>query len=257
MMRQAVALSLCGGFLSSSVWSSWALAAEGAVVQAEPRGDSAPAASEPGLDIVVESDGNVGPANEVWSGVSLGWDLRAEGVSLFKHYTIGDEDAWFSGEGVGGAVSLSLHFRPPAALARSSVLRWMEFELGASNATHYVTWKEGEGRRSKTDFVENATSAIVGAHFGSGRWSSTEGSSWSGIVLGLAWMPTYVHFFGGDQFESDGKFNPAGLRFTVDWGRLAPTSKGRLPGLRASITWLPYVGTLPTALAIGLGCVFY
>jgi hypothetical protein len=152
---------------------------------------------------------------------------------------------------------MSLHFRPPAALAHGSVLRWAELELGVGNATHYVTWKEGEGERARTDFVENATSAIIGMHFASGRWIAETGAPWSGMVVGLAWLPTYVYFFGGDAFESVGRVNPAGLRFTIDWGRVTPANKGLVPGVRASITWLPYVGNLPTALAIGVGCVFY
>jgi len=219
----------------------------------------ASAEEQPEADRSKEETNEVGrnPFGEEWAGLSLGWDLRLEGLSLFKHYTVGADEAWFSGEGVGGAVSMSLHFRPPAALAHGSVLRWTEFELGAGNATHYVTWKEGEGERSRTDFVQNATSAIIGVHFATGRWSSESGAPWSGMVVGLAWLPTYVYFYGGDAFESVGRINPAGLRFTVDWGRVTPTNKGLVPGIRASITWLPYVGNLPTALAIGVGCVFY
>jgi hypothetical protein len=31
---------------------------------------------------------------EAWADLSLGWDLRAEGVSLFKHYTVSDGGVW-------------------------------------------------------------------------------------------------------------------------------------------------------------------
>jgi len=44
---------------------------------------------------------------------------------------------------------------------------------------------------------------------------------------------------------------------SVDWGRVSPTSKGLVPGLRAFLTWLPYVGSLPTSVSAGVGCVFY
>ena len=44
---------------------------------------------------------------------------------------------------------------------------------------------------------------------------------------------------------------------TADWGRVSPGRKGRTPGVRAFITWLPYVGHLPTAVSFGLGTVFY
>jgi hypothetical protein len=191
-----------------------------------------------------------------WPGLSFGWDVHAEAISLFKHYTIGDRGAWYSGQGAGGGVTASLHFRPAAALS-GGVLRWIEFELGVGNSTHFVSWEEGERARPQTEFVDNQTSLILGAHLGSGRWSSDTGSPWSGAVVGLAWMPTYVHFFGNDDFASGGKFNHSGLRLSVDWGRVAATAKGRVPGLRAFLTWLPYVGSLPTVVSAGVGCVFY
>src|SRR5688572_20948558 len=64
-----------------------------------------------------------------WSGLSFGWDIHAEAVALFKHYTIGTSGAWYSGQGAGGGATASLHFRPPGVLARGA-LRWVEFELG-------------------------------------------------------------------------------------------------------------------------------
>jgi hypothetical protein len=191
-----------------------------------------------------------------WSGASLGWDVHGEAISLFKRYSIGERSAWYSGQGAGGGLSVSLHFRPAAALSRG-VLRWLEFELGVGNSTHFVRWEEGERDRPHTDFVDNQTSAIIGAHIASGRWSSDSGSPWSGAVLGLAWMPTYVHFFGNDDFASGGKLHHAGVRLSVDWARVSATAKGRVPGLRAFLTWLPYVGSLPTSVSAGVGCVFY
>jgi hypothetical protein len=193
------------------------------------------------------------PTNE-WPGVSLGWDARLEGISMFKRYTVAGRSSWYSGEGGGGGVSASLHFRGPPALGSSEV-RWVEFEVGLGNSTHYVSWKEGP--RFRTDFVVNQTSMILGAHLASGRWVGAGGAPWSGVVFGLAWLPTYVHFFDNGEFGSGGKFNPAGMRLTIDWGRVSPEKSGRLPGVRTFFTWLPYVGTLPTALSVGVGAVFY
>lgn len=223
-----------------------------------PTETPAPLAVEPPLDTSSAGAGSVpARAAEAWPGVSLGWDLRAEGISMFKRYTLGARDAWFSGEGVGAGASVSLHFRPAAALTRAGVLRWIELEVGASNSTHWVSWKEGEGGASDR-FVETAASGVIGVHFGSGRWArANEGRPWSGVVAGIAWLPTYVYFFGDGDFGSSGKFNPAGLRWTLDWGRVAPDSPGVVPGLRGSITWLPYVGNLPTMFSLALGCVFY
>jgi hypothetical protein len=191
-----------------------------------------------------------------WSGLSVGWDIRAEAISLFKHYTIGGQGAWYSGQGAGGGASLSLHFRPPAAMSRG-VLRWVEFELGVSNSTHFVRWEEGERARPSTDFVDNHTSGIFGVHLASGRYTGAQGDPWSGAVIGLAWMPTYVYFFANDDFTSGGRLHHAGLRLSVDWGRVSPAAKGLVPGLRAFLTWLPYIGSLPSAVSAGVGCVFY
>jgi hypothetical protein len=191
-----------------------------------------------------------------WPGVSFGWDVHGEAISLFKRYTIGDREAWYSGQGAGGGVTASLHFRPAAALSGGS-LRWIEFELGIGNSTHFVRWEEGERERPHTDFIDNQSSVIIGAHIASGRWSNDADAPWSGAVFGVAWVPTYVHFFGNDDFVSGGKFHHAGVRVSVDWARVSATAKGRVPGLRAFLTWLPYIGSLPTAVSAGVGCVFY
>jgi hypothetical protein len=208
------------------------------------------------LDERLDLGAHEAPAIERWAGMSFGWDVHVEAISLFKHYTIGDAGAWYSGQGAGGGASASLHFRPPAAIA-SGVLRWIEFELGAGSSAHWVSWEEGRGARRGTDFISSQTYAIIGAHLASGRWAGDAGEPWSGAVLGLAWVPTYVHFFGNDDFASGGKLNHAGLRLSVDWGRVSPTAKGLVPGLRAFLTWLPYIGSLPTVVSAGVGCVFY
>lgn len=192
---------------------------------------------------------------QAWPGVSFGWSLHAEAVSLFKRYTIGERGAWYNGQGAGGGASISLHFRPPGALRRG-VLRWVELELGAGNSTHLVRWEEGEAARPETRFIQNQTYGIIGVHLASGRWPSGD-DAWSGAVLGLAWVPTYVHFFNSDDFKSGGKFHHAGVRLSVDWGRVSPTKKGLVPGLRAFLTWLPYIDSLPSSVGAGVGCVFY
>jgi hypothetical protein len=194
-------------------------------------------------------------AEDAWANLSVGWDLRAEGASLFKHYTVDGRGVWYGGEGWGGGASVSLHFRGPAWLG-GGASRFADFELGVGDSLRSVSWKEGT--EFQTDFLENEVSLIIGAHLGAGHWNATGGGvPWSGVVVGVAWVPTYVRFFGSSDFDSTGKFHPAGLRMTLDWGRISPARKGRVPGLRAAFTWLPYVGDLPTVISFGLGAVFY
>ncbi len=223
---------------------------------------SAPtAASELRADLLAPCCADDGPestrpaAEAAWADVSLGWDLRAEGVALFKRYTVAERAVWYGGEGYGAGASVSLHLRGPAWLGAGAAARWAELELGASNSFHTLSWREGAA--FETDLMENQTSLIVGAHFASGRWSQAGRPSWSGLVFGVAWLPTYVRFFGSKDFSPTGALHPAGLRMTADWGRVTPGRKGRVPGLRAFITWLPYVGHLPTSVSFGLGTVFY
>lgn len=230
-------------------------------VESAAEANSAALASEPPVQLLAPCCADEAPAStrrapeEAWADISLGWDLRAEGVALFKRYSAAERAVWHGGEGYGAGASLSLHFRGPAWLGAGAAARWAELELGASNSFHSVSWREGAA--FETDFMQNQSSLIAGAHFASGRWSQAGKPSWSGLVLGVAWLPTYVRFFGSKDFASTGAFHPAGLRLTADWGRVSPGRKGRMPGVRAFITWLPYVGHLPTAVSFGLGAVFY
>jgi hypothetical protein len=200
------------------------------------------------------ADADARPAEAAWASVSLGWDLRLEGVALFKRYTVAGREVWYGGEGYGGGASLSLHFRGPTWFGAGAT-RWTEFELGAGNSLHSVSWKQGA--ENQTRLLENQTSLILGAHFARGRWGTDGAPPWSGIVLGVAWVPTYVRFFGSSEFDATGSFHPAGVRVTLDWGRLSPGRKGRVPGVRAFLTWLPYIGQLPTSVSFGLGAVFF
>jgi hypothetical protein len=248
--------------LRSPRWCSFGVALLGGVgvvapasarAEAPPAAWAPPPAGEAGADEAAAREQEA--RLDAWSGLSFGWDLHAEAIALFKRYTIGERQAWYSGQGLGGGATASLHFRPAGALRRG-VLRWVEFELGVGNSTHFVRWEEGEEARPQTEFVENQTYAILGVHLGSGRWPAGD-SAWSGAVVGLAWVPTYMYFIGNDDFDSGGLFNQGGVRLSVDWGRVSPTSKGLVPGLRAFLTWLPYIGSLPTSVTAGVGCVFY
>jgi hypothetical protein len=202
--------------------------------------------------------GRTAPLPELaWAGVSLGWDARVEGSALLKSYAAGGAGAVLSaGGGVGASVSASLHFRAPATVLDGGGTSWLDFELGVGDAIRRDYWNEGAGL--STAFFENETSAIVGAHLARGRFQGlAHPVRWSGLVLGMAWVPTYVHFLGGSTFAAGGRLNPAGLRWTLDWGDVARTGIGRVPMVRLFVTWLPYVGALPTALSAGMGCVFF
>jgi hypothetical protein len=77
------------------------------------------------------------------------------------------------------------------------------------------------------------------------------------VVVGVAWVPTYVRFFGSTDFDADGQFHPAGLRMTLDWGRISPRRHGRVPGCVSPSLGCRTSGNLPTLVSFGLGAVFY
>jgi hypothetical protein len=196
-------------------------------------------------------------AGGAWAGLSLGWEARLDANVLLKRYSIaGGGGEWAGGPGGGAGASVSLHFRTPAAIDDRHRAAWMDFELGVGDVLHVQDWNDGIGR--PTAFLENETPVIAGVHFATGVITpSRRGPEWSGIVLGIAWVPTYAYFFGSGNFGAGGRFDPAGIRLTLDAGRVRRSDVGHVPMIRVVFTWLPYAGDGPTTLGAGVGCVFY
>ncbi len=191
------------------------------------------------------------------AGLWLAADVRIDASVLLKHYRVIDgSDAWSSGARGGASASVSLHFRGAPAVDEDGATNWLGFELGIGAGVHDGFWKSE--RAAATGFVDRETAIIVGPHYALGHLRSTPaGVRWSGTVLGVAWVPTYVSFFGHGGAPSRGQLNPAGIRLTVDIGGLSSDAGWPAPMLRLVLGWLPDVGPLPTTINAGIGCAFY
>jgi hypothetical protein len=191
------------------------------------------------------------------AGVSLGADLRADANVLLKHYTLRDGSSYGSyGAGVGAVAAVALHFRGPPAVDEDRHADWLECELGVGAGGHGGFWKPQTS--ASAAILEAEIPFVVGVRYAIGRLRPTRmGFAWSGLLLGLAWAPTYMYFFDQRGVPPGGAFNPAGIHLTVDIGQMALERRTLRPALRFVVGWLPNVGPLPTVLDAGVGCAFY
>lgn len=191
------------------------------------------------------------------TGVSLGLDLWGDANALFKHYTLGDGSSYWSyGGGVGAVAAVALRFRGPPLVDESHRADWLECELGFGVGGHGGFWKPQTV--ASAAMVEGEIPFVVGVRYAVGHLRpAPTGLTWSGALLGLAWAPTYVYFFGQPGVPAGGAFNPAGIRLTVDLGRMGLEARGLVPELRFVVGWLPNVGPLPSVISAGVGCAFY
>jgi hypothetical protein len=216
------------------------------------------AASPPGLASVPPEGNSAQPSWEAFTGLSVGLDLRAEEVEVLKHYATADgRSFWDGGPGAGASAALALHFRGPAVVEDDGRVRWIDFELAAGDATHYVRWRDGETGLS-TGIAETEAFMRIGPRFASGRVRAAgERFRWWGYAVAIDWIPTYVYFFGSDRLHAAGRMNSAGLGLSADFGQWTPGGGTGAPLFRLSAQWLPYVNGLPTVMTAGVGCVWY
>jgi hypothetical protein len=233
--------------------------ASGSPPRAPPDASTAESRGSIGNGSSAPANGGAGvlAASERIAGLSLGGDIRLDANVLFKRYRVADgSDTSSSGAEVGAMASISLHFRGAPAVEEDGGANWLDFELGISGGAHDGFWKV-EGA-APTGIVDGETAFIIGPHYALGHLRPTRtGVHWSGAVLGVAWIPTYVSFFGRGDSPSRGQLNPAGVRLTVDVGGLSTSAGWPAPMLRLLVGWLPDVGPLPTTINAGVGCAFY
>ncbi len=215
-------------------------------------------ASPPGPASAAAPERSAQPPWEAFTGLSVGLDLRAEEVEVLKHYATADgRSFWDGGPGAGASASLALHFRGPAVIEDDGRLSWIDFELAAGDATHYVRWRDGETGLS-TGIGETEAFMRIGPRFASGRVRAAgERFPWWGYAIAVEWIPTYVYFFGSERLHAAGRMNSAGLGLSADFGQWTPGGGTGAPLFRVSAQWLPYVTGLPTVMTAGVGCVWY
>lgn len=190
---------------------------------------------------------------EPWSGIFLEWDLRAFGIGLFKHYERAAQSAWSYGLGGGVLVGASLRFQSEPNPA--SGLSFYTLQLGVEGSVGYDAWHQvSEGSASA---IQQNLSLVLGGRIALGTTGpSADGRHWSGVMIGLAWLPTYVDFY-GKQISSAATINPAGVRATVDIGGANGPGRGHSPLLRLALAYLPNVTRLPVAYVVSAGVVFF
>jgi hypothetical protein len=187
------------------------------------------------------------------SSISFVWDVRLAGIALFKRYVSGSASAWSWGAGAGLGLGAALHYRPGSTALDERPARWFDFQLGLAGSVTYDAWHELNAGAGSV--IEQDASLQLGARVGLGENHGHHGERWSGVVLGLSWLPTYVDFY-GTKVAGSGTINPAGLRVTFDAGSV-DRALGYAPLLRIALCFLPYVGRLPSMLGLSAGAAFY
>lgn len=190
-----------------------------------------------------------------WSGIFLEWDLRALGTGLLKHYERNGDEAWSWGLGGGIAFGAALRYQRGPTLDRTSGIVLYILQLGIEASVSYASWHQVNA--GSASIIQQDFSLALGGRVAIGETRAiADGQRVSGVMLGLAWLPTYVDFYGA-QISTHGKINPAGVRLTVDIGGAAGPGRGHASLLRLALVCLPYVGRLPTAYAVSAGVLFF
>jgi hypothetical protein len=156
------------------------------------------------------------------------------------------------GGGVGGRIAF-LYLAPPDQASGSST--WGAFRLGVGYDWSYTSVSfDGMSSSSQTASLPFA----VGANIGLGGFGDAE--SWSGVVLGASWAPSFTSSKISGQDNPTGTFNYIGFEVTLDFTTLDAIADqyAKKAHWRISAFLLPPVGSSSTFFAtFGVGAVWY
>jgi hypothetical protein len=211
---------------------------------AAPAGPATPApahAGERGTDSedIVDVATYEPSERSVW----LEWDVRLAGNTYFKRYAERENSAWSWGMGAGIGFGAALHYAISAAgAAGAGPIHWSDLELGLAGTVTYGTWNQINAGQASV--ITQDVSLRVGTRF-------RLGGPDSGILIGIAWLPTYADFY-GRQIKTPGAINPLGMRLAFDLGG-KPSAFRHAPVFRVALSYLPYVGKLPSMFGVSAG----
>lgn len=171
----------------------------------------------------------------------LEWDVRFSGTTYWKRYSDRVASAWSWGMGGGLGFGATVHYALAAGLGVGPI-HWSDLELGLAGTVSYGRWHQINA--GEAVMIEQDLSLRVGTRF-------RLGGPTSGFVVGISWLPTYVDFY-GRQIQTPGTINPLGMRLTFDLGDDRGTYR-HTTVLRIALSFLPYVGRLPSMLALSAG----
>jgi hypothetical protein len=189
-----------------------------------------------------------------WGGLALEWELRAVGAGLLKRYEQNGATAgsWSAGGGIGAGAALRYQSK---AIPKAGGVSWYTVDLGLGINMSFESWHQLGGQSAT--LIHQDIFLALGGRMALGPTRSTEdGLSWSGAMLGLAWLPTYSDFYGA-RIDGRSRINPAGVRLTVDIGGASGPHFGHSPMLRLAVAYLPYTSRLPSAFWLSAGVLFY
>lgn len=200
----------------------------------EPRAPQPPAAQPEPQDFALDEEPS---ERRFW----LEWDVRFAGTTYWKRYTERDAAAWSWGMGGGLGFGATVHYALDIG-AGLGPIHAADLELGVAGTVSYGRWHQINA--GDAVMIEQDLSLRVGPRF-------RLGGPTSGFLAGISWLPTYVDFY-GRQIKTPGTINPLGMRVTFDIGDERGTYR-HTAVLRVALSFLPYVGRLPSMFTLSAG----
>jgi hypothetical protein len=174
------------------------------------------------------------------------------------------------GGGLGGRIGL-LYFKPPSPEAAFSgwwgfhAVSGLDFSAMGISLFEGFTATPGPPQcatgekllRTTTGFYSLAVPLDLGFNLGLGGFG--DASSWTGLVLGLSYAPSYQVSGGFSGGSPSGNFNAAGFEVNFDYTSLRATMEryAQRAHFRFTAFLLPPVGNIPLVGTLGFGAVWY